>query len=328
MPLRDDPLADTRVRLEGQLELLEAAEPAYEAHADRRTADWTRAAVADVIALEERTAQARGALVHLFRERDMPVEERALLFRVDRARGRFLADTWRRMTGDRTPPVDASLVIDLLQALHRVVEDTAPIYERIETPRYSWQGPPRLVCRLSQAGLISGERFFPMSQLLELGVRYEHADHGPARGWVDDHELEYRDLHVVRSSVELTRAVARLRDTAGRGGPPTWVIGTGQANAAPRLFFSALGAVFHPTDGFAPRLTAAQIARVLDGYPVDHVDRCLRLPNAEFMPLDELRYRLAPLSEDRLSLQWNQAELVLTFAPGDAQRLLELVRRR
>lgn len=332
MTRRVDPFADTRIRLEGRLEDLEAAEEQYEACAARRTAEWTKDQVEALQHLERRAGRAREALVHLFRGQPLPVEEAALLFRVDRARDRFLQQTWARLTGNTTPPGDTSQaeVFSLLDAVHLAVDDPWPIYERMTTPTFSWQGPPRPACRLSSAGLISQDRFFPMEVLLREGVRRESGDEGPEQCWVGDHALEYRDQFVVRACVELLQRLRQTRVASSPFAPSTWVIGAAQINAAPlrpRVVFTAEGAYHFASAVVGVGLEVAQVARTLDGLPIDQVDRFLRTHDAGFMPLEEVRYRLQPSTGEQLTLSWNQAELELSFAPGDARRLLERLKR-
>jgi hypothetical protein len=327
---RTDPLAETRIRLEGRLEDLEAAEEEYEACARRRTPDWRQEEVEALQRLESRTRRAREALAHLFRNQSLPLEEAALLSRVARARDRFLFLNWKRMTGSRTPPDDTSQaqLFALLEALHPVVGDRYPIYQRMKTPTFSWWGPPRLACRLSKTGLISEDRFITLSQLLELGVRRVSHDEAPDQCWVGDHELANQDMNVVSAAVTLLKTLTLAREAAGPREPGSWVIGGAQVNAPPMrpsLYFTARGAVF-TLGGIAPTgLDSTGFARILDGFPADEVDRHLRLGDAEVLPLDAVRSGLTHHSADRLRLTWNAAELEVVTAPGDAARLVELM---
>lgn len=324
MTRRDDPLASTRIRLEGRLEHLEAAPEEYEAHAQRPTAQWTREDVEALAALEDRARHAEAALRHLFPGAPLPAEEGAVLFRLERARRRFVRAAWARLTGEDEPPDEPRAVFDLLDALHLAACDARPIYERSEAPRYSWEGEARLACRLSTAGLIVEERFVPATRLLEVGVRLEPGgpEGLPDRSFVDALELPYRDQVPVRTAVAVLRDVARAAD----GGPTSWVLG-GTESAGAWVFFCTAGAFVCADRRRWPGLAVEGVARALDGAAEAAIARHLREAGAWLVPSEDVQSGLEVVPGDRVRLVAREPVLEIALARGDADRLAALVRR-
>ncbi|MEW6432470.1 MAG: hypothetical protein AB1730_13265 [Myxococcota bacterium] len=324
MTPRNDPLASTRIRLEGRLEHLEAAPEAYEAHAQRPTARWTREDVEALAALEERTRHAAAALRHLFPGAPLPAEEGAVLYRLDRARRHFVRAAWARLTGEDEPPDDPRALFDLLDALHLAACDVRPLYERVEVPRYSWEGEARIACRLSKAGLIVGERFVPAHRLLEVGVRLEPGgpEGLPDRSFVDALELPYRDQVPVRTAVAVLRDVARANDA----GPTSWVLG-GTELAGAWVFFCTAGAFVCPDRHRWPELAVEGVARALDGAAAVAIARHLREAGAWLVPIDDVQSGLKVVPGDRVRLLAREPVLEIALGRGDAERLAALVRR-
>lgn len=323
MTRRDDPLADTRIRLEGRLEHLEAAPEAYEAHAQRSTARWTRGDVEALMGLEARSRHAEAALRHLF-PGALPVEEAAVLFRLERARRGFVAAAWARLTGEEQPPGDPRALLALLDALCLATANERPLYERSEAPRYSWEGPARLACRLSKAGLIVEERFVPADRLLEVGVRVEPGgpEGLPDRSFVDGLELPYRDQVPVRTAVAVLRGLARPPD----GEPTSWVLG-GTESAGAWVFFCTAGAFVCADRRPWPGLAVEGVARALDGAAETAIARHLRDAGAWLLPIDDVQSGLEALPGDRVRLVAREPVLEIALGRGDADRLAALVRR-
>jgi hypothetical protein len=319
-----DPLESTRRRLEGRLEHLEAAPGEYEAHAGRPTAEWSRADVASLLALEVRASAAEQALRRLLRGSDVPAFEGALLFRFARARAAFLEAQWGRLTGAMQPPEHARACLALLMALPDVTEDPRPIYERLESPRFSWDGPTRLACRLSLAGLLVGERFVPAARYLNVGVRLEPGGPRglPDRTFVDGLELPYRDQAPVRAAIELLHEL-------GASAAPTadsWVIGGNESRGA-WAFFTHEGAFVLEVPAAWMPLSAAGVARVLASAPPGRVTQRLRDERARVIPFVELRAGLRRLPRGAVQLVARDPVLDVTLPPGDADRLAALIER-
>lgn len=324
MPLRDDPLASSRIRLEGQLEVLEAAPARYEAHAARATASWTQADVDALHGLESETRTAEAALRRLFHDASLPAEEGAVVFQVAKARQTFFADSWARLTGVLTPPPGDERCLALLAALPRVAQDRRPLYERFDAPRFSWDGPPRLACRLSRDGLIVDERFVPAERLLRVGVRFVPGGPSglPDRSFVGELELPYRD------QVPLRVAVALLRELGANaaGEPVGWAIG-GREPGGAWIFFTPAGA-FVCSDMLGWHgLSLETVARAFDGAPGGRVARHLRAAGARLIPFEDVQAGLVLLGDERVQLAAREPVIEVALEPGDAERLAGLVRR-
>lgn len=324
MPRRDDPLGSTRIRLEGRLERLEAAPAQYAAHAARATAAWTRADVDALSRLEAATRAAESALRHLFRDAPLPPEEASVVFQVEKARQAFLAEAWMRLTGALEAPGEARACFALLTELPRVAEDRRPLYERFEAPGFSWEGPPRLACRLSRAGLIVDERFVPAARLVEAGVRVEPGgvEGLPDRSFVDRLELPYRDQAILRAAVKLLREL----EAGAAGEPVTWAVG-GRESAGAWVFFTRDGAFVCADPTRWRGLPLETVARALDGAPAGRVTRHLRAADARQLSLEDVQAGLVVLAGDRVQLAAREPVLEFALSPGDAARLAGLVRR-
>lgn len=324
MPRRDDPLASSRIRLEGQLELLEAAPAQYAAHAARATAAWTQADVVALSGLEAATRAAEAALRHLFRDAPLPPEEGSVLFQVEKARQAFLAEAWKRLTGALEAPGEAQACFALLAELPRATEDRRPLYERFEAPGFSWEGPPRLACRLSRAGLLVDERFVPIARLLDVGVRLEPGgpEGLPDRSFVDHFELPYRDQVILRAAVELLREL----EAGATREPVGWAIG-GRESSGAWVFFTHDGAFVCATPTRWRGLPLETVARALDGAPASRVTRHLQAADARQLSSEDVQAGLVVLAGDRVQLAAREPVLEIALAPGDAARLARLVRR-
>lgn len=324
MPRRDDPLASSRIRLEGQLEVLEAAPAEYAAHAARATAAWTQGDVDALAGLEARTRAAEAALRHLFRDAPLPPEEASVVFQVEKARQAFVAEAWMRLTGALEPADDPQACFALLAELPRVAEDRRPLYERFEVPRFSWEGPPRLACRLSRGGLLVDERFVPIARLVEVGVRLEPGgpEGLPDRSFVDELELPYRDQAALRAGVELLREL----EAGAAGEPVGWAVG-GHESSGAWVFFTGDGAFVCADPTRWHGLPLETVARALDGAPAGRVTRHLAAANARQLSSDEVQAGLVVLAGGVVQLAAREPVLEIALPPGDAARLAGLVRR-